>query len=196
MGRLGVRGRVLVAVAVVAVLAGAVVAVLLTGGLINKSADVVGKTLHAPSAAATTPAAVTPPAPSPVSTAANVTSRCVMGSETSTASGPWGNFTAGPVTGSAGDPALAYQLTLTDNSANTAEVTGFAVVFYDAAGQEAGSDQEGVTPEFIVGEQSLTWTELASATLQGDGDGGQDSSIPASAATCSLVQWYAPPPGG
>jgi hypothetical protein len=88
-------------------------------------------------------------------------------------------------------PAMAYQLTLTNDSGSTADVTGFAVVFYDASGAEAASDQQAGTG-FITPGQSLTWTELASQTIDGDGDGGSDPNIPASAATCQLVQWYQP----
>jgi hypothetical protein len=88
-------------------------------------------------------------------------------------------------------PALAYQLTLTNTSASTADVAGFGVVFYDAAGAEAGSDQQDATG-FIVPGQSLTWTELADRAVDGWGDGGQDGSIPADAATCQLITWYHP----
>jgi hypothetical protein len=36
---------------------------------------------------------------------------------------------------------MAYQFTLTNDSAATADVTRFAVVFYDTAGTETGSNQ-------------------------------------------------------
>jgi len=151
-----------------------------------------------PTPAATTAAA----APSPVSSAATLTGHCVMGYELNT--GPnqdaSGIFVAGRVpgqyvsdTGGPPDPILTYQLTLTNDSESTAAVTGFAVVFYDASGAEAGSDQETATG-YIVAGQSLTWTVIEDRTIHGYGDDSnqewaQTASIPASAATCQLVGW-------
>jgi hypothetical protein len=144
----------------------------------------------------------TPAPPSPVDTSATISGNCVMGYESPTIGSngypqsDYSNFQAGPPKGSTIDgnywaPAIAYQLTLTNDSGSTADVTGFAVVFYDASGAEAGSDQQAGTG-FITPGQSLTWTELASLAVDGSGDGGSDPNIPASAATCQLVQWYQP----
>jgi hypothetical protein len=148
--------------------------------------------------------AVTPAAPSPVSTDATLTSMCTMGYENTTidnsgnATFDYDNSTLGTpqgvtIQGNYYAPALAYELTLGNTSQNTANVTGFAVVFYDSTGSEAGSDQQGVGgggSTFITAGQSLTWTELSSTALDGTGAGGYDGSIPANAATCNLVQWY------
>lgn len=145
-------------------------------------------------------AITTPPAPLPVSTEANMTGNCVMGYESNTPdsqgnpTGTYANFIPGPITSAtvALAPALAYELTLVNTSLNTADVTGFAVVFYTSAGTEAGSDQESAGSTFIVAGQSLTWTELSSKATDGTGTGGTDGSIPAGAATCQIIQWYHP----
>lgn len=136
-------------------------------------------------------------APAPVSTAATLIGNCVMGYEwtPNTTNAASGVFIAGPppAGNSSGDPALAYRLTLNSTSANTASVTGFAVAFYDASGVEAGSDQESASG-FITPGQSLAWTVIEDATVHGYGDDPneqitQTGAIPASAATCQLVQW-------
>jgi hypothetical protein len=137
-----------------------------------------------------------------VDTTAAISGNCVVGYESAAIDSngfpqsDYSGFQAGPPEGSTIDgnywaPAMAYQLTLTNDSGSTADVTGFAVVFYDASGHEAGSDQQAGTG-FITPGQSLTWTELASLAVDGSGDGGSDPNIPASAATCQLVQWYQP----
>jgi hypothetical protein len=153
--------------------------------------------------ARTSRARVTPSAPAPVSTAARLTSNCVMGYEQPTldsngfATSDYNSgFLAGPpegvkLGGNYYAPALAYQVTLTDNSASTASVAAISVIFYDASGTEAGSDQQSTTG-LIAGGQSLTWTELASTAVDGSGDGGNDPGIPASAASCDLVGWSGP----
>ena len=150
---------------------------------------------------ARTAASATLPQPAPVNTSATISSNCVMGYESPTTnssgfpqSGDYSNFQAGPPMGSTIDgtylaPAMAYQLTLTSTSNVTADVTGFAIVFYDTSGAETGSDQQDGTG-FITPGQSLTWTELANQAVDGDGDGGTDPNIPVTAATCQLVQWY------
>jgi hypothetical protein len=111
-----------------------------------------------------------------------------------------GIFLAGPVprqyvfdAGGPPDPILAYQLTLTNDSGATADVTGFAVVFYDSTGAEAGSDQESASG-FIVPGQSLAWTVIEDHTIHGYGDDSnqewmQTGGIPPGAATCQLVRW-------
>jgi len=73
-----------------------------------------------------------PPPPSPVSTAATLTGNCVMGYEWDTNDGDaTGIFITGPAppgdtSGSgAPDPVLAYQVTLTNSSSATADVTGY-----------------------------------------------------------------------
>jgi hypothetical protein len=102
-------------------------------------------------------------------------------------------------TGSGGEIAEAYQLTLTDSSSSvTAEVAGFAAVFY-SGGQELTSDSQSFTaPSFITPGQSLTWTEYPwgnSTAGQGASVGpfaaGQGGAVD-TAATCQLDQWYHP----
>jgi len=107
------------------------------------------------------PAFTPPPAPGPVSTQATVTSSCVMGF---IPTGQGAVFVTGApqgqtISGTYYPPVPGYQLTITDNAAATADVAGFAVVFYDSAGTELGSDKENVTEQFITAGQSLTWTE-------------------------------------
>src|SRR5205807_200186 len=88
-----------------------------------------------------------PPAgPSAATSAATVTGTCTTGwewtpNDTAAASGQFN--TGPPPAGNAqGDPALAYQVTLTSSSSGAvAGVTGFAVAFY-SSGAEDGSDQE------------------------------------------------------
>lgn len=150
------------------------------------------------------PAAPTAAAPSPVSTTASASGTCVMGYEMIGGGRASGYFQTGqaPPAAPGGngfdtglDPALAYQLTLTNDSQATAEVTAFAVVFYNSAGAEDGSDQPELSQTaFIVPGQSLTWTELADQTVNGYGSGGNDANIPSDATSCALVQWYHPAP--
>ncbi len=71
-----------------------------------------------------------------------------------------------------------YQLGLTNNSANTADIAGFAVVFY-SAGAELGSDQESVTETFLTTGQSLTWAEYSGTDTQGNGSSLGNATIPA-----------------
>lgn len=145
-------------------------------------------------------------APSPVSTAAPLTGHCIMGWEwdansTNSADGIFrsGAYpTSGPfaVGSSSGDPVLAYQLTLTNKSAATADVGGFAVAFYDASGTETGSDQEQASG-FITPGQSLSWTLIEDLSVSGYGDDpngqlAQTGDIPNDAASCQLVQWMEP----
>lgn len=143
------------------------------------------------------------PSASPVSAAATVTGNCVMGYENNTpdayggVSNSYSGFQAGDpegvtIAGNTYAPALAYQLTVTNNSAATAEVNGFAVVFYDSAGTELSSDTRQGFDQFITTGQSLTWTELADRAMDGAGDGGNDPNIPVAAHTCQLVQWNHP----
>jgi hypothetical protein len=84
-----------------------------------------------------------------------------------------------------------YQLTLTNSSAPTADITGFAVVFYDSAGQELGSDRENVTETFLTSGQSLTWTEYSSTDTAGNASFGS-ANVPPGASTCQMVAWYHP----
>jgi len=111
----------------------------------------------------------------------------------------WGTFQSGTasasytVDGSA--PAVAYQVVLTNSGSTTAEVTGFVVTFYDAAGNELGSDSEPDGDTFITSGQSLAWTEVSGNELAGYGvavtNGSQDDSIPSdgSAASCQFIEW-------
>jgi hypothetical protein len=155
-----------------------------------------------PTAPATIAAsAPSPAAPSPVSTLATLSSKCVAGIYDETASQFYSmaDLDHGATTGSGDAIAEAYQLTLTDSSPSvTAEVTGFAAVFY-SGGQELTSDSQSLTaPSFITPGQSLTWTEYP----WGNSTAGQGASIGPfaaghtgavdTAATCQLVQWYHP----
>jgi hypothetical protein len=152
-------------------------------------------------AAATSASALASPsaAPAPVSTTASLTGNCVMGYEwtPNSTDAATGVFISGPPAPgtSDGDPALAYQLTLANNSSVTADVSGFAVVFYTGSA-EAGSDQEQASG-FITPGQSLAWTVIEDHTVREYGDDPnqqltQTGSIPAGAATCQLVQWSHP----
>jgi hypothetical protein len=147
-------------------------------------------------AAHTTPSP--PPAASPVSTTATVTGKCVTGTEDVTENQFWPMNATGMQFGQDDQLAEAYQVTLTNTSEVTAEVTGFAVVFY-SQGQELTSDNEPFTqPTFLTPGQSLAWTE----TPWGDYSNGSASVGPFasgqtgavnSVATCSMVQWYRAP---
>jgi hypothetical protein len=64
------------------------------------------------------------------------------------------------------------------------------VVFYDPTGAEAGSDTQYIQDSCITPGQSLTWTEMSKTATNGNGSGGTDYSVPATAASCQLVQWY------
>lgn len=195
--------------------AGAVFGALAAAGCGGHSAIAGNQHRHAPTSAgaATTDTTTAAPAtPSPVATVATLQGNCQMGFEWPTVNpdgtlsvSQYSGFRPGtprPLTVPTGDyqgtydPAMAYQLTLVNDSQTTAAVDSFAVVFYDSAGTEAGSDQQsaGNPASYIVPGQSLTWTELADQTVSGYGDGGNDANIPAHAATCSLVQWYRPAP--
>ena len=93
----------------------------------------------------------------------------------------------------------AYQLTLTNTGTTTAQIDGFVVAFYDASGQELGSDQESFdTATFLTAGQSLAWTQYSGTDMAGNGlsgsaDGNEDDSIPVSgAASCQLIEWLYP----
>jgi hypothetical protein len=153
--------------------------------------------------AATTP----PPTPAPVSTQATVSGTCTLGYEPAHAGSysiAYGPFKAGqppgPVTvnGQGFSPTVAYQVSLTNTGTATAQAAGFAVVFYDASGNELGSDQQDAGGTFITSNQTLTWTMYSATDTAGNGvssvsgTGTQDYNIPStgSAATCSFLQWY------
>jgi hypothetical protein len=191
-GEPGVRGLLL-----------PVVAVLTTAGL--TACSVSPAAVHSAAApAATSPAATSAPAapsaaPSPVSTQATVTGKCAAGVD-DLSTGMFYSMASmlqGSGPGSEDEIAEAYQLTLTDNSSSaTAEVTGFAVVFY-SQGQELTSDaQQLPSPTFITPGQSLTWTEYpwgTSTSGQGASVGPFAAGVAGavdSAATCQLLQWY------
>ena len=148
---------------------------------------------------------VTPSAPAPVSTTATISGSCVTGGETWVDSlDSYSGFeTSGwdfPVQVDPQDPpaypVAGYQITLTDTSQVTAQVTGFSVVFYASSGTELGSDSEDTQPELIVPGQALTWTEMSNTSVIGGsglpvgyGAPGSDSNIPANAASCQLGAW-------
>jgi hypothetical protein len=156
------------------------------------------------------PAAITtPPTPGPVSTQATVSGTCTMGYEPAYVDSygnlAWGPFKAGPppgpvtISGAGYTPTVAYQVSLTNTGTATAQVTGFAVAFYDASGSELGSDQQSAGDTFITANQTLTWTMYSTTDTDGNGfsgnaTGSQDGNIPSTgnAATCSFLQWYHP----
>lgn len=147
----------------------------------------------APAAPPTTAASL-PPAPGPVSTAATVTSSCLMG-YIPTAQGAvfqQGTPQGQTIAGTYYPPVPGYQLTITDTSGATADVNGFAVVFYNSNGQELGSGQENVTETFITTGQSLTWSEYSATDTSGNSDSFGTATIPAGATTCGMVAWYGP----
>jgi hypothetical protein len=129
------------------------------------------------------PPASVPVPPSPVSTAATLNSSCQVGDAVPDSNGDPSAYHPGvPVPGT--DAAWAYVVTLTNDSQVTAEVAGFAVVFYNGSGAEVGSDTHGVTQTFITPGQSLNWTQW---TPQASGSSSEGSTA---AATCQLIQWY------
>jgi hypothetical protein len=91
------------------------------------------------------------------------------------------------ISGSYYPPVPGYQLTITDSSGATADVNGFAVVFYDSSGNELGSDRENVTETFITNRQSLTWTEYSATDTSGNPDSIGRATIPSGAVTCEMV---------
>lgn len=137
---------------------------------------------------------VTPPPPSPVSTTVSLTSRCVVGY---IPTGQGAVFVQGQPRGQTLDgtyypPVPGYQLTLINIASATADVNGFAVVFYDSTGTELGSDQETAAESFITSGQSLTWDEYSGTDADGNSDSLGHANVPAGAATCQLVQWDHP----
>ena len=141
-----------------------------------------------------------PPPPAGSSATAStvtVTGTCTMGwewtpSDTAEASG---QFNAGspPPGNDQGDPALAYQVTLTNGSGTVADVAGVAVAFY-SSGTEDGSDQAQATG-FITPGQSLTWAVIEDRTVGGYGDDPnqrlmQTGAIPAGADSCQFLEWF------
>jgi hypothetical protein len=153
--------------------------------------DSPGGTAAAPAGASQT---ITPAVPGPVSTTASLTSRCVIGYMPT---GQGAVFVQGQPRGQTLDgtyypPVPGYELTLTNNSSATADVTGFAVVFYDSTGTELGSDQETANESFITEGQSLSWTEYSGTDADGNSDSLGNANVPAGAAICQLVQWDHP----
>lgn len=134
-------------------------------------------------APSTTPSSSAPPA-APVSTTARLTGHCVTGLYY-TSSGVFKSFASGAPYLTGSSVTAGYQLTLKNVSTVTAEIGGFAVVFYDGS-SELGSDTEGGFDSFITQGQSLTWTEQTAALNTGS-TGAVDA-----AATCQLVKWQAP----
>jgi hypothetical protein len=156
------------------------------------------------------PAAPVSSAPAPVSTSATLTSSCVMGYASvqlgqDGSNEGYAGFTAGPPQGTTGPPEvgfqtspgayyapdMAFQMTLANSGSVTAQVSQIAVAFY-ANGAEQGSTTAGATG-FITPGQSLTWTVRSPLAVDGTGTGDQgnqaESTIPATADSCSLVQW-------
>jgi hypothetical protein len=151
------------------------------------------------------PAPSSPPSPGPVSGSATLSGTCEMGYEPANGDGSgqvagYGPFVQGPpgppvgIGGTRYEPTLSYQVAFTDTGSTTAQIGGFAVAFYDAAGNEVGSDQASAGDTFITANQTLSWTEYSPTDTAGNGlygsaAGTSDSNIPAGAATCSVLQW-------
>jgi archaellum component FlaF (FlaF/FlaG flagellin family) len=157
-------------------------------------------------ASTSTPASTTPAAaPAPVSTTATLTSTCTMGYEEDQpdingyASGQYGAFSTqgggANIGGNHYAPALAFQMTLSNPGSATANVDTIAIVFFDTSGTEQGSVTAPATG-YIVPGQSLTWTVRSPLATDGSGTGSNgdqaNSTIPLTAASCSLVSWYMP----
>jgi hypothetical protein len=85
----------------------------------------------------------------------------------------------------------AYQVTLTNVSRATVEITGFTVIFHSSYHSKTGSDKENGFRKFISPKRSLTWTEtpwpggLTHAPFAAGVTGAVDSG-----ATCRLQHWY------
>lgn len=139
------------------------------------------------------PAASDPPPPSPIPSTAKLASKCVTGVEDLTTSTfyPAAGFLAAGSTVPPGDSITgAYQVTLTNDSSVTAEVTGFAVVFYDGGGSETSSDSQGGFDGFITPGQSLSWTEdpWGDTVQNAPFAAGQMGAIDVRS-TCQVVKW-------
>ena len=140
-----------------------------------------------------------PPTPPP---AGGVTGSCQVGYETVSSGGSSsGVFIPGHVPASyygnqGADAATAYQMTITNGTSATIDVTGFATVFYGSGGTETGSDPEqGFRDNFITVGQALVWTVEANTTVNGNGDdssGYSLAAVPDGSDTCQMVQWYHP----
>lgn len=157
------RPPVLIPVAIVGGLALVGGGILVTGKLAGSEAHGVAKAAghkarhHAPStqaAVANTIPPTTQPVgpPSPVSTAATLNSTCTVGF---TPTGQGAVFAPGPpkdqvINGTTYPAIPSYQLVLNNNSGSTADINGFAVVFYDSSGTELGSDKENVSEAFLT----------------------------------------------
>ena len=134
--------------------------------------------------------------PSPVSTAATLASKCTTGVEdlTTNVFYPAAEFLTPGTTVPSGDTITgAYQATFTNDSSATAEVTGFAVVFYDGSASETGSGSQDGFDSFITPGQSLTWTEAPwGETVQSAPfAAGQTGAIDVQS-TCQVVKWAHP----
>jgi hypothetical protein len=141
------------------------------------------------------PASASPPTPSPVAMAASLAGNCTTGVEDQAT----GVFYPARTVGRpgnlipSGDTVVgAYQVTLTNHSTATAEITGFAVVFHDYSGTETGSDSQHGFDRFIPTGQSLTWTEAPwGSVVNAPFAAGQTGAID-SESTCRLVRWTHP----
>ncbi len=141
------------------------------------------------------PASASPLTPSPVATAASLASKCTTGVEDQTTRLFYPASTVGRPDSliPSGDTVVgAYQVTLTNHSTATAEVTGFAVVFHDYSGAGTGSDSQHGFDRFITSGQSLTWTEAPwGSVVNAPFAAGQTGAID-SESTCQLVRWTHP----
>jgi hypothetical protein len=168
-------------------------AVLLMAAALCVTACGVGTPAPAATKTVLQPASAPTPSPAPTATVAG---KCVTGYEDVTAG--WFDTlvdTAPPTSNPSELFAEAYQLTLTDTSSVTAEVTGFSVVFTSAVNGEEGSNTQTLSqPSFITPGSSLTWTESPWGTYsEGQASLGPYAAGVAgafdSSSTCQLVQW-------
>lgn len=157
----------------------------------GRVAVVTACTLLAGDCSRTVTVVVPPSSPSPVvsSPSSALSFKCVTGWYTWY---PWGNGPDGfypfvpqsPSAAASGQHAMGgYQLTATNTSGSTVEMSGFVTALYGAGGNELGSDSRAVQSLYITPGQSFTFT-CATSLMYSGGTGAVDES-----ATCSLVSW-------
>ena len=167
-------------------------------GIIVQSAP--GQLACDPSPPSSFPVATSSPPPAPNAAPvgqAQLSSSCTPGTyDTDTGTFyPLSQTWPSSVTANEDIMAEGYQITLTNHSQATADIDGFAVVFYDHYGTEITSDQESFGDTFLPPGQSLTWTEHPFQDFNPQGTPAGPFILAPSGAvdagdTCSLVQWY------
>jgi hypothetical protein len=100
----------------------------------------------------------------------------------------------GPPGADADSLEAAYQVTAKDDGSATADVTGFAVVFYTYGNTETGSEQANVdNGGYITAGQSLTFTETPWPSIEQAPFAAGDVGAVDTTATCKVVQWFTGP---